>query len=99
MQPISSVRSVSAARAYELVQAREARLLDLRTEAERRRYGWPPGAPHVSLARHIAAPSGPDVIYLCQHVNRSKLTARNGTAEIRDGWSGWQKAGLPIERR
>ncbi len=96
MKPISSVRSVSAARAYELVQAGEARLLDLRTEAERRRYGWPPGAPRVSLARHIPAP---DVIYLCQHANRSKLTARNGAAEIRDGWPGWQKAGLPIERR
>ncbi len=99
MKPVSSVRSVPAARAWELVQAGEARLLDLRTEAERRRYGWPPGAPRVSLARRIAAPGGPDVIYLCQHANRSKLTARNGAAEIRDGWPGWQEAGLPIERR
>ena len=74
------------------MQSGEASLLDLRTEAERRRYGWPRGAPRVSLARHIAAPGGPDVIYLCQHANRSKLTARNGAAEVEHGWRGWEEA-------
>ena len=68
------------------MQSGEVRLLDLRTAAERRRYGWPPGAPSVSLARHIAAPGGADVIYLCQHANGSKLTARNGAAEVEHGW-------------
>ena len=45
---------MTAAEAWARVQRGEARLLDLRTEAERRRYGWPPGAPRVSLAKHVA---------------------------------------------
>lgn len=95
---MSAVPSVTAAEAWARVQRGEARLLDLRTEAERRRYGWPPGSPRVSLARHIAAPGGADTIYLCQHANRSKLTGRRGASEVRDGWLGWEQAGLPIER-
>jgi rhodanese-related sulfurtransferase len=76
----------------------QVRLLDLRTEFERRRYGWPPGAPRVSLARHIVWPRGTDTIYLCQHANRSKLTGRRGAAEVAGGWVAWQAAGMPVER-
>lgn len=91
------VPSIPAADAWARVQRGDARLLDLRTEFERRRYGWPPGAPRVSLAQHIARPGGPDTIYLCQHANRSKLTCRGGASEVQDGWQGWLDAGLPVE--
>jgi rhodanese-related sulfurtransferase len=76
----------------------QARLLDLRTRAERRRFGWPPGAPRVSLVAHIIWPRGTDTIYLCQHANRSKLTGRRGAAEVAGGWVAWQNAGLPVQR-
>jgi rhodanese-related sulfurtransferase len=82
-----------------MVERGEARLLDLRTELERRIYGHPPGAPRVSLLRHSLWPNGPKTIYLCQHANRSKLTGWHGAAEVRGGWPAWEAAGLPIERR
>ena len=75
----------------------EARLLDLRTAAERRHYGAPPGAVAVSLARHVANPDGPPAVYLCQHAVRSKLTLRKGAAEVAGGFVAWKKAGLPVE--
>ena len=59
VKPSAKVRSVSAADAWAAASRGEARLLDLRTAAERRRYGWPPSAPQVSLTRHIAAPGEP----------------------------------------
>jgi rhodanese-related sulfurtransferase len=92
------IRSIAPEQAWEVVERGEARLLDLRTELERRRSGWPPGAPRVSLTKHVARPGGPDTIYLCQHANRSKLTARRGAAEVAGGWPAWQAAGMPIER-
>ena len=79
------------------MQRGEARLLDLRTDAERRHYGAPPGAEHVSLPRHIAAPAGPPAVYLCQHAVRSKLTLRKGAADVAGGFVAWQDAGLPVE--
>ena len=97
MKPRRAVRSIAAADAWAAVQRGDARILDLRTELERSRYGWPPGAPRVSLARHVARPHGDDTIYLCQHANRSKLTGRRGAAEVEGGWPAWQAAGLPIE--
>ena len=60
-------------------------------------YGWPPGAGKVSLLRHIAVPEGPDVVYLCQHANRSKLTGRSGAPEVAGGFAAWLDAGLPVE--
>ncbi|HEV3408607.1 MAG TPA: rhodanese-like domain-containing protein [Gaiellaceae bacterium] len=90
-------RSLPARDAWDLVQRGEARLLDLRTAAERRRYGAPPGAEHVSLARHVASPEGRDAIYLCQHAVRSKLTLRNGASEVDGGFVAWERAGLPVE--
>ena len=76
----------------------EARILDLRTGIERRRYGAPPGAIPVSLPRHLANPEGDDVIYLCQHAVRSKATLRNGAAEVAGGFRAWRRAGLPVEK-
>jgi rhodanese-related sulfurtransferase len=75
----------------------EARILDLRTPAERRRYGAPPGAERVSLARHTLSPEGPGAIYLCQHAVRSKATLRRGAAEVAGGFRAWKKSGLPVE--
>ena len=98
MRASHRVRSVSAREAWDAVRRGDARLLDLRTELERRRYGWPPGAARVSLARHVLWPGGAETIYLCQHANRSKLTGRRGAAEVAGGWPAWMKAKLPIER-
>jgi rhodanese-related sulfurtransferase len=98
MRSIRAVRSVEPADAWRAVQAGKAQLFDLRTELERRRYGWPPGAQRVSLTRHILFPRGPEAIYLCQHANRSKLTAWRGAGEVAGGWPAWREARLPIER-
>jgi rhodanese-related sulfurtransferase len=89
--------SISPAEAWARVQRGEARVLDLRTEAERRHYGAPPGAEAVSLARHVANPEGAPAIYLCQHAVRSKLTLRNGAVDVEGGFVAWEKAGLPVE--
>ena len=98
MRSVRRVRSIAPEQAWGQVVRGDAQLLDLRTELERRRYGWPPGARRVSLTRHIAWPGAADTIYVCQHANRSKLTAWRGAAEVAGGWSAWQVAGLPIER-
>ncbi len=92
-----NLREVSAREAWEAQGRGKAQILDLRTELERRRYGWPPGARRVSLLRHLVWPEGRGTIYLCQHAKRSKLTRWRGAAEILDGWKGWEKAGLPLE--
>lgn len=99
MRSTRAVRSVMPSDAWQAVQAGEVQLFDLRTELERRRYGWPPGVERVSLARHMLFPKGREAIYLCQHANRSKLTGWRGAAEVAGGWPAWQAAGLPIERR
>jgi rhodanese-related sulfurtransferase len=91
-------RSVDPQEVWSLLQRGDARLLDLRTELERRRYGAPPGVVPVSLARHILKPEGEGSIYLCQHAVRSKATLRNGAAEVAGGFVAWRRAGLPVER-
>ena len=91
------MKSVSPEDAWQLAQRGEAEILDLRTEVERRRYGAPPGARPVSLARHALRPEGPGTIYLCQHAVRSKLALRNGAAEVAGGFSAWREAGLPVD--
>jgi len=83
---------------WQRMDAGELRLLDLRTRLERRRYGAPPGAVAVSLARHVLSPEGKGVVYLCQHAVRSKATLRNGAAEVAGGFSAWRAAGLPVEK-
>ncbi len=97
MRPIACVRAVSPPEAWAALRRGEVRLLDLRTPWERRHYGAVPGAPRVSLLRHLIWPRGADTIYLCQHANRSKLTAWRGAAEVAGGWRGWVSAGLPVE--
>jgi rhodanese-related sulfurtransferase len=92
------VRSVAPSDAWRSFLEGETELLDLRTQLERRRYGWPPGVGRVSLARHVLLPRGPKAIYLCQHANRSKLTGWRGAAEVAGGWPAWEAAGLPVQR-
>jgi rhodanese-related sulfurtransferase len=91
------VQSVEPQEVWALLERGDARLLDLRTKIERRRYGAPPGAIPVSLARHVLKPEGEGAIYLCQHAVRSKATLRNGAAELAGGFVAWRRAGLPIE--
>jgi rhodanese-related sulfurtransferase len=90
-------RSLEPQAAWNAVELGFAEILDLRTEIERRRYGAPPGARHVSLIKHMASPEGPGSIYLCQRALRSKATLRRGAAEVAGGFAAWQEAGLPVE--
>jgi len=92
------MKSLDPKTVLERVRTGELRLLDLRTKAERKRYGAPPGAEHVSLARHLVRPEGPGTVYLCQHAVRSKLTLRNGAAEVAGGFAAWRHAGLPLAK-
>ena len=92
-----TARSVDPREVWELMQRGEARLLDLRTEFERRRYGVPPGAIPVSFLGHLLKPEGEGSIYLCQHAVRSKATLRAGAAEVAGGFAAWRRAGLPVE--
>jgi rhodanese-related sulfurtransferase len=92
------MRSLAPAEAYRRARGGRIRILDLRTSVERRRYGAPPGALPVSLPRHVAKPEGEGAVYLCQHAVRSKLTLRNGAAEVAGGFRAWREAGLPVER-
>jgi rhodanese-related sulfurtransferase len=91
-------RSIDPREVWQALERGEARLLDLRSELERRRYGAPPGAIPVSLAKHTVKPEGERAIYLCQHAVRSKLTMRNGAAEVAGGFVAWERAGLPVEQ-
>jgi rhodanese-related sulfurtransferase len=90
-------RELDPQEAWGLLQRGEARMLDLRTEIERRRYGAPPGAVPVSFLGHLLKPEGEGAIYLCQHAVRSKATLRAGAAEVAGGFSAWVRAGLPVE--
>jgi rhodanese-related sulfurtransferase len=95
-EPRAAERSLEPHEVWEAMQRGEARLLDLRTALERRRYGAPPGAVPVSLARHVLKPEGEGAVYLCQHAVRSKATLRNGATEVAGGFVAWRRAGLPI---
>ena len=90
-------RSLEPKAVWAAVERGDARLLDLRTQIERRHHGAPPGAEPVSLAKHVASPEGPDTVYLCQHAVRSKATLRRGAAEVAGGFVAWQRAELPVE--
>jgi rhodanese-related sulfurtransferase len=94
----ADARSLDPQEVWALLQREEARLLDLRTEIERRRYGAPPGAIPASLTRHVLKPEGQGTIYLCQHAVRSKATLRNGAAEVAGGFVAWRRAGLPVDK-
>jgi rhodanese-related sulfurtransferase len=92
------VRSLDPREVWALLELGEVRMLDLRTELERRRYGAPPGAIPVSLSRHVLKPEGEGTIYLCQHAVRSKLTLHAGAAEVAGGFTAWRSADLPVEK-
>jgi rhodanese-related sulfurtransferase len=96
-EPRAAGPSLDPHQVWEAMQHGDARLLDLRTALERRRYGAPPGAVPVSLARHVLKPEAEGTVYLCQHAVRSKATLRNGAAEVAGGFVAWRRAGLPIE--
>ena len=96
-EPRAAGRSLDPHEVWEAMQRDDARLLDLRTALERRRYGAPPGAVPVSLAHHVLKPEGQGAVYLCQHAVRSKATLRNGAAEVAGGFVAWRRAGLPID--
>jgi rhodanese-related sulfurtransferase len=96
--PVPQARSVDPREVWARLRTGQARLLDLRTEVERRRYGASPGAIPVSLAAELLRPAGQGAIYLCQHAVRSKLTLRAGAAEVAGGFVAWQRAGLPVEK-
>ena len=55
-EPRAAGRSLDPHEVWEAMQRGDARLLDLRTVLERRRYGAPRGAVPVSLARHVLKP-------------------------------------------
>jgi rhodanese-related sulfurtransferase len=55
-------RSLDPREAWTLLQHGEARLLDLRTELERRRYGAPAGATPVSFPQYLLKPEGDGAI-------------------------------------
>ena len=74
----AATRAIAPEVVWAAVEGGQAELLDLRTTAERRRFGAPPGAKPVSLAKHMANPRGTGVVYLCQHAVRSKWTLRRG---------------------
>ena len=79
----------------------QARILDLPDRRRARaQFGWPPGAAHVSVLRHVLWPQGAGTIYLCQHANRSKLTAGRGAPEVEGGWGGVGEGwgSYPMER-
>lgn len=91
-----TLRSISPANAWEETQRNGQPILDLRTRAERHRYGQPPGSKKVSLLLHALIPKR-DAIYLCQHAVRSKLPAMRGGREIAGGFVAWKEHNLPIE--
>ena len=80
-----------------MAQRQEARILDLRTRAERRLRGFPPGSEPVSFVRHAIRPQGRGAIYLCEHAVRSKLTLRRGALEVAGGFAAWRRQGLPVD--
>lgn len=91
-----TARAVSPAEAWRLTQETGKAILDLRTRAERQKFGYPPGSAKVSLLWHAVAPRR-DAIYLCQHAVRSKLPASRGAREIAGGFVAWKRDGLPVE--
>jgi rhodanese-related sulfurtransferase len=91
------VSALDAAELRRRLEAGELRVVDLRTELERRRHGAPPGAVPGSLLGHVARPEGPGTVYLCQHGVRSKLTLRKGAEEVAGGFAAWREAGLPVD--
>ena len=92
----SATPSVDPRDVWAALQRGEAQLLDLRTTAERKRHGAPPGAVHASFVQALLHPAGPPAVYLCQHALRSRLTLRHGAAQVAGGFRRWCDEGLPV---
>lgn len=93
----SASPSVDPRDVWSALERDEVELLDLRTGAERKLHGAPPGSRHVSLLKAMLHPAAAPAVYLCQHAVRSKLTLRNGAAEVAGGFARWRDEGLPVE--
>jgi len=91
-----NVRAISPEQARQEAETSGRPILDLRTRAERRQFGYPPGSVKASLVWHALAPKR-DAIYLCQHAVRSKLPASRGAREIAGGFVAWRRDGQPVE--
>lgn len=91
-----SRRSLRPEEAWQASRTSGRPILDLRTRAERRAHGYPPGSKKVSLLRHALFPDK-TAIYLCEHAVRSKLPARRGATEVEGGFVAWTRAGLPVD--
>jgi rhodanese-related sulfurtransferase len=91
-----TVRAVSPEDAWRITQETGGAIFDLRTRAERRKFGYPPGSRKVSFFWHSIAPNR-HAIYLCQHAVRSKLPASRGATEIAGGFVAWIRDSLPID--
>lgn len=91
-----TVRAISAEHAWQETESSGRPILDLRTRAERQKFGRPPGSVKVSLLWHALAPNR-EAIYLCQHAVRSKLPASRGAREVAGGFVAWKSSGQPVE--
>jgi rhodanese-related sulfurtransferase len=96
--PLTPGRAVNPSDAWDQSRRGTARILDLRSRAERVTWGSPPGAKKVSFLVHSIRPDL-DAIYLCQHAVRSKVPLRRGAREVDGGFKAWLAAGLPVEHR
>ena len=89
-----TVRAISAEHAWQETQSSGRPILDLRTRAERLRFGRPPGSVKGSLLWHALVPNR-EAISHCQHAVRSKLPAFRGATEVGGGFVAWKSSGQP----
>ena len=102
----SSIKSIDARRAAELVESGEATLLDVRQDAEWKA-GRIRGALHISLAhvsrRAAELPRDKTIITVCRSGHRSASAARRlhragyRVENLHGGMSSWAKEGLPLD--
>jgi len=91
-----TVPAISSEQAWRETEETGRPILDLRTRAERQKFGYPPGSVKVSLLWHALAPKR-DAIYLSQHAVRSKLPASRGAREVEGGFVAWKRNGQPVD--
>ncbi len=107
MRLFSRTPQIDAAGAAEMVTARDAVVVDVRSRSE-----WTTG--HIEGALHIPlpqlgrrlreVPAGKTVVAVCRSGHRSTLAARTLTAagrealSLRGGMNAWGRAGLPVRK-
>jgi len=107
-RPTGRVSNIGPAEAAERIAAGRAVLLDVRGRAEWQA-GHVPGAKHIPLGylseRVSEIPRGSPVVVHCQGGSRSAIAASllqqaglTEVLELPEGLSGWEAAGLPVER-